>query len=108
MDLLWPERMAGLDRHDRHADLTPLLVRDTDHGRFGDRRELMQHALDFGRIDVFAAGNVHVLPAVDDVVKTFLVDPRGVAGMQPALGEGRRVGVRPVPVTGRDVRPANP
>ena len=57
-------------------------------GGFGDRGELMQHALDLGRIDVLAAGNVHVLPAVDDVVEAFLVDARGVAGVQPAVGEG--------------------
>ena len=68
----------------------------------------MQHALDFGRIDVLAAGNVHVLPAVDDVVKALFIDPRGVAGVQPAVGKGGRVGVRPVPVAGRDVRALDP
>src|SRR5437868_13068515 len=41
MDLLWPERMAGLARHDRHADFMPLLVQDTYLGSFGDCRELM-------------------------------------------------------------------
>ena len=68
------QRMARLDRDDRHADLAPLLVGDADDGGFRDGGELMQHALDFGRIDVLAAGNVHVLPAVDDVVEAVLVD----------------------------------
>jgi hypothetical protein len=49
---------------------------------------MVQHILDFGRVDVLAAGNVHVLPAVDDVVETFGIDPRGIAGVQPAVGEG--------------------
>src|SRR6185312_9462425 len=88
MDLLRPERMAGLYGDDRHADLAPLLVGNADHGSFGDRRELMQHALDFGWIDVLTARDVHVLPAVDDVVEPFLIDARGIAGVQPAIGEG--------------------
>src|SRR6266849_2315478 len=100
--------VARLHGDNGHADLAPLLAGNADHRGFGDRGELVKHVLDLGRVDVFAAGNVHVLPAVDDVVKTFLVDPRRIAGMQPAVGEGRRVGVRPVPVTGRDVRSPNP
>ena len=88
VDLVGRKRMARLDRDDRHADFAPLLVRDADHSGFGNGVELMQHALDFGRIDVLAAGNVQVLPAIDDVVETLVVDARGVAGVQPAVGEG--------------------
>src|SRR5262249_39636284 len=58
---------------------------------------------DLGRIDVLAAGDVHVLPAVDDVEETVRVDARGVTRVQPAVSEGGLVGVGPVPVTGRDV-----
>jgi len=87
---------------------SPLFIRDADDGGFGNRDELMQHALDLGRIDVLAAGYVHVLPAVDDVVEAVLVDPRGISGVQPAIGEGGRVGVRLVPVAGRDVRSFDP
>ena len=101
-------RVARLDRDDRHAGLAPLFAGNADHGGLRDRRELVQHVLDLGRIDVLAAGDVHVLPAVDDVVEAFVVDPRGVAGVQPAVGEGRGVGVRPVPVARRDVRPLDP
>src|SRR4030095_10860374 len=82
------QRVAGFYGDDRHADFAPLLAGHTDDRSFGDRGELMQNALDFGRIDVLAAGNVHVLPAVDDVVETFVVDARGVAGVQPTVGEG--------------------
>src|SRR4029078_309536 len=108
VDFVCAERMAGLDRDDRHADFAPLLTGNANDGGLGHGGELMQHALDLGRIDVLAAGNVHVLPAVDDVIETFLVDPRGVAGVQPAVGEGGGVGVGPVPVTGRDIWAANP
>jgi hypothetical protein len=65
-----------------------LLVRDADDGGLGHRSELMQHALDLGRIDVLAAGNVHVLPAVDDVVEAVFVDAGGVTRVKPAVGEG--------------------
>ena len=88
VDFRRSKRVAGLDRHDCHADFAPLLVGDADDGGFGHGGKLVQHALDFGRIDVLAAGNVHVLPAVDDVVVAFLVDARSVSRVQPAVGEG--------------------
>jgi len=37
--------------------------------------------------------NVHVLPAVDDIDDAFIVLARGVAGVQPAIGEGLRRGL---------------
>src|SRR5437879_7436787 len=47
------EAVAWLHRDDGHADLAPLLAGNADHRGFGDRGELVQHVLDFGRIDVF-------------------------------------------------------
>src|SRR5713101_7836263 len=108
VNLRFGDAVARLHGDDRHANLAPLFAGNADDSGFGDRGDLVEHVLDLGRINVFAAGNVHVLPAIHDVIKTFLVDPRGIAGMEPAVGEGGRVGVRPVPVTGRDVRPPNP
>src|ERR1700686_2577798 len=108
IDLRFGDAVARLHGDDGHADLAPLLARNADHGGLGNRGELVKHVLDLGRIDVFAAGNIHVLPAIDDVVKTFLVDPRRIAGMQPAVGEGRCVGVRFVPVAWCDVRSLDP
>jgi hypothetical protein len=42
---------------------------------------LVEHVLDFGRIDIFPTGNVYVLPAIHDVVVAFLIDPRRVPGI---------------------------
>ena len=58
-------RLPALQRDvgDRH--LAPLVVRDAEHRAFRDRRMLVEHVLDFLRIDVLAAGNDHVLRAVD-------------------------------------------
>ena len=109
---VWEERGVALQQGYGMTETSPAVLTldrgDADDGSLGYRGELMQHALDFGRIDVLAAGNVHVLPAVDDVVKALFVDPRGVSGVQPAVGETGRVGVRPVPVARRDVRPLDP
>src|SRR5215469_16485705 len=103
VDVGFGQRLARLDDDDGHADFAPLRIGHADYGGFGNGRDLMQRVLDLGRIDVLATGDVHVLPAVDDVVETVSVDARGISRMQPAVGEGGLVGVRPVPVTGRDV-----
>jgi hypothetical protein len=52
--------------------------------------DLIKDVFDFGRIDVFAAGDVDVFPAIDDV-EAVLANARGIAGVQLAIGEGRRV-----------------
>jgi len=87
MNLRRSKGVARLYRHDRHPDLAPLLAGNTDHRSFGDGDDLMQNILDLGRIDVFAAGDVQVLPAIDDVIETFFVNACGVSGMQPAVGK---------------------
>src|ERR1700688_225637 len=98
MDLRLGKAVPRFHSHDSHAGFAPLFAGHADHGGLRDRGELVQYVLDLGRIDVFAAGNVHVLPAVDDGVEAFVVDPGGVAGMQPAVGERRGVGIGLVPV----------
>ena len=45
-----------------------------------------QHLLDFGRDDVLAAADDHVVDPVLDVEEALLVDPPEVAGVQPAVG----------------------
>src|SRR5581483_12049366 len=88
--------------------LAPLRIGHTDYGGFRDGRDLMQNVLDLGRIDVLAAGDVHVLPAVDDVVEAFLIDAGRITGVQPAVGERRLVRLRPVPIARRDVGSLDP
>ena len=44
--------------------------------------DLIEDVFDFGRIDVLAAEDAHVFPAIDDVVEAVLVDARGIAGVQ--------------------------
>src|SRR4029453_14248637 len=47
-----------------------------------------QHLLDLAGEDVEAAGDDHVLLAIDDVDEAVLVDNADVAGMVPAEGRG--------------------
>ena len=91
--------MIAMPTSPQRSSGTPMMAASATCG------DLEQHVLDLGRIHVLAARDVHVLPAVDDIDEAFVVEARGVAGLQPAVGEGRcrRVGL--VPVARRDVGP---
>ena len=72
--------------HDEGDDgLAPSLVRSADHCRFQHGRMARQRILDFARIDVLAAGNDHVLEAVDDIDEAGFVDLADIAGVQKAV-----------------------
>src|SRR5690606_13656958 len=65
----------------------------------------VQRVLHLGRVDVLAAGDVHVLLAVHDPHVALLVPDRDVAGPEPAvLGERRRGGRVVAPVAAHHVR----
>ena len=94
-------RLARLHHHDRLDRFAPFVVGDADHGGFGDVRMIADRALDFGGIDVLAAGDDHVLDAVVDVEIAVLVHVAGIAGAQPAVAAERFGGrLRQVPVAG--------
>ena len=65
-----------------------------DDGAVGDGGVFEEGGLDLHRVDVLAAPDDHVLGPVDDVDEVVLVEPRHVAGVQPAPGErlGRLLG----------------
>ena len=78
-------------------------MRQADHGQLGHGRVRRQGVLDLGAVDVLAAGDDHVLLAVDHVQEALLVRADQVTGMEPAAAErlGRGLGVLPVPGHGR-------
>ena len=91
--------LAGLHHHDRLDRFAPFVVGDADHRDFGDIGVVADRALDFGGIDVLAAGDDHVLDAVVDVEVAVLVHVAGIAGAQPAVAVERLGGrLRQVPV----------
>ena len=74
------------------------LVRDADQGGVHDRRVVVKDVLHLDAVDVLAAADQHVLGPVDDEAEAFLVQPRQVAGLHPAVDEGLGRGFRLVPI----------
>jgi len=70
----------------RHAHFAEVRVRHAHQRAFGHAGQLVDVALDLGRVDVVAATDDQVLAAADDVDITALVDPADVAGLEPAVG----------------------
>ena len=70
-----------------HGHLAPPLVGPADHRHLEHRVVLVEHPLDLGAGDVLAAGDDHVLEAVDDEEVAVLVAHADVAGVEPAAGE---------------------
>jgi hypothetical protein len=60
--------VRGLDR------LAPFLVRHTDHRAFGHHWMMAPRLFDLPRIDVLAAGNDHILLAVQDEKEAVVND----------------------------------
>src|SRR5207245_8329983 len=90
---------AGLHHHDRLDRFAPLVVGHADNGNLGDIGMIADRAFDFGRVDVFAARDDHVLDTVVDIEIAVPVHVAGVAGAQPTLAvEGFRGGFRQIPV----------
>ena len=93
----------GLSCDDRADLLAEHVVRDADHRGVDDRRVLEQRGLDLDAVHVLAAADDHVLGPVDDEDEALVVDAGDVAGVQPAVGEGRgrRLGLVPVALARR-------
>src|SRR6202011_846728 len=90
---------------DGDADLTPDRIGHTEHGDLthaGMRENLL---LDLPRIDVGAAGDVHVGGAAGDVDEAFFVDMAEIAGAEPAVAKRLRIGVGIVVIAGEHCRP---
>src|SRR4051794_12575572 len=100
-------RRAFPQRDIRFRSLSAIGVGHRDHGGLAHVRVLVDRVLDDARIDVEAAGDEHVLLAVNDGEAPVLGHEPDVAGQEPAVDEGARVLLRPVPVAGRDVRAAD-
>src|SRR5579875_2864906 len=97
-------RLGALTEGDCGADLlAPLVMRDAEHRGLADGRVLVEHLLDLARVDVVAAADDELLLAVDDEEVAVLVDPAHVAGVQPAVDDGLRRGLRPLPVAAHHV-----
>src|SRR5690606_38113897 len=93
---------AAAQHDDRAHRFAPFVIRHTDHRAFGDIGVGQYRLLDFARINVFTAGNDHVFLAVDQVQEVLIVEAAHVAGVAPAVAEGRQRGRVVVPVAAHD------
>src|SRR4029077_6078923 len=78
-----------LERHESARGLAPVRVGFGDHRRLDDLRVAVEHFLDLERRDVFATRDDDVLGPVLDLDVTVGMTNTEVAGMEPALCEGR-------------------
>ena len=99
----WP----GLSSTTAVDPLAPLLVGQPDHRAVAHRGVLHQRLLDLGRVDVEAAGDDHVLQAVDDEQVALVVEVADVAGVVPAEARGRGGRLRVLVVAGHHERAAH-
>ena len=91
-------RRARLERDHRARLFAQRVMWDADDGGVDDGRMLVERILHFDAVDVFAAADQHVLGAIEDVAKAFVVEPGNVAGAEPAVDEGRGRGFGIVPI----------
>src|SRR3546814_1154248 len=78
--------------------VSSLGIGGADNGDFKYAIEAGDDALDLGGRDVQAAGNDDVLHAVDEREIAVLVDASKITGVQPAVDQGFRGGIRIVPI----------
>ena len=95
---------AIIRKADDSVDLfAPFFVRDAYHGAFYHRLVLINGVFDFCRIDVFPAGNNHILHSIHYIDKAFVIHAAAITGVEPAGSKGlcRQLGL--IPITEHDV-----
>src|SRR5258705_8305120 len=106
-DLSGMDVRARVRNHEGMDGLAPSLAGNADHGALRHRRMLRDDVLHFHGIDVLAAGNDHVLHAIDQIDITFVVHVAAVAGVHPAVDDGVGGFFRLFPVAHHDVLAAH-
>ena len=98
---------AGAQFDEGLRRLAAIVVGDADHDHFLHRRMGVDRLLDHLRIDVEAAGDDHVLLAVDQIEIAVLVHVADIAGQKAVADKGFRGFLGPAPISLGDVRTAN-
>src|SRR6201986_2234593 len=71
--LLYCERCFGFTDYICHHKFTPLRIGYTEYSHFANGGRAVDHTLHLSRINVFPAGDDHVLEAVQDVEVTRII-----------------------------------
>src|SRR5437773_361634 len=105
--LLCTECFSGLEDHNGLDDFAPLWIRDSENRHFADRWMRVNHGLDFAGVNVFSAGDDHVLQAIPNVEVSVCVLIPNVARSEEAVSEREFSFFRIVPITAHDIRAAS-
>jgi len=89
--------LAAIAQFDKRLRrLAAVMVGNADHDHFLHRRMFVDRLLDHLRIDVEAAGDDHVLFAIDQVEIAIIVHVADIAGQEAVADKGVRSFLRPV------------
>ena len=99
-------RPFGYNNSDTNLFAQPV-IGDTEHGTFGDCVMFKNRAFDFGTVNVFTTAQNHILGAVDDINKAFVINTRNVAGAKPAVLYGLCRGFGAVQIAFDDIAALN-
>ena len=82
-----------------HHGFAPAFVGNSEHRQLLQARQVGHGRLHLGRVHVHPARDDHVCGAVGDIQVTGIVEAADVAGVQPAVSDGRGGEVRPAEIT---------
>src|SRR5689334_24673363 len=81
--ILRREAGPGGQLDERYANLAPALIRHARDGGILYTRAEPERRLDFRRVNILAARNVHVLQPIDDDIGAILLLTCKIAGAEP-------------------------
>src|SRR5699024_4968252 len=106
-DQIFGVNVGSIRLGDNRGDqLTPCIVWHTDDGDFNDIGVFVKHLFGFYGVDVFTAGNDHVVLPVDQRVKPVGVDPGHVTGVEPSAAQSMGRFFGSIPIAHEHARPA--
>src|SRR3569833_1950534 len=88
-----------------YADLAPKGIRHAEHGDLADGRMGEDFLLHLARIDVGAAGYIHVRCAARNIHKAFLIHVAKIARAKPAIAKRFLVSLRIIVIAGGHAGP---
>src|SRR5207248_4498385 len=90
-----------------HHELAPFWIRYSKDCYFANRRMCVNDGFDFSRVNVFSAGDDHILQAIKNVEVSVCVLITNVARSEEAVSEREFSFFRLVPITAHDIRAAS-
>src|ERR1700738_1664266 len=107
LEVFQRERRIAAQNDNGLARLAAIGIGNADYDCLGDSRMGINRAFNVGGIDIVAAGDDHVLEAIDDEQIAVLVEIADIAGPKEPI-DHRTLGlVLAVPVALRDLRTGN-